>query len=125
MMNSPSFFLEHREELEKEYFLLKRQRESNEDKDLYSEDIFTSEMCPKCEFMERMINNDYHARYEKKFLIKKFQRSTAGKLEERPEDIRNISTLQSCLQYLLSIDLDSPSTYKFIDNRIRAIKLDF
>lgn len=106
-----------------------------------------TEFCPTYEQMDRQIRRDIN-----KFeivLIKKYQRSAAGKTKSFPEDIRPINVLTDTVDHLFSFlnptkgsfmfkDLKDSfvnlyckenqiflhDLYKFIEDRIRAVRLD-
>lgn len=107
------------------------------------------EYCPTYEQMERQMRNDIN-QFEV-VLIKKYQRSAAGRTKSFPEDIRPVDVLYDVVNYLLSLlnptkgskyfkdsanenlfknlyDKNSQpflhDLYIFIENRIRAVRLD-
>lgn len=83
------------------------------------------EYCPYFEYLERTIRNDIN-KYEKDILIKKYNRSSAGKTKAFPEDVRPIHVLAGALDYILKFCYNdfSLDLYKFVENRTRAIRLD-
>ncbi|EJW01848.1 hypothetical protein EDEG_03677 [Edhazardia aedis USNM 41457] len=105
--------------------------------------------CPYFEAVERQLRNNI-SKFEV-ILIKKYQRSSAGKLKSFPEDVRPLSVLIKTVDHLLSMLNPSKATqifsktnfknnflnlfdaentdflhelYKFIDDRLRAVRLD-
>ncbi|KAM0686737.1 actin cytoskeleton and mitosis protein [Conglomerata obtusa] len=108
-----------------------------------------TEFCPYYEQIDRTLRKDVN-KFET-ILIKKYQRSAAGKTKAFPEDIRDAMTLSKVVNYLvsllntkkahsffvekefansfLSMYDESNKTflhdlYKFIEDRLRAIRLD-
>lgn len=81
------------------------------------------EYCPYFEYIERNLRGDIN-KYEKNILVKKYNRSSAGKVKPFPEDVRPINVLVSVLEYLLQFCDFTLESYKFLENRTRAIRLD-
>jgi hypothetical protein len=83
------------------------------------------EYCPYFEYIERTIRNDV-SKYEKDILIKKYNRSSAGKTKAFPEDVRPVNVLAGTLDYIFKFCYNdfSLDLYKFLENRTRAIRLD-
>lgn len=133
-------------DLEKRFEQLKEQRETrDESTGTIVGKCYT--FCPEFESIDRQLRKDIN-----KFEIvpiKKYQRSAAGKTKAFPEDIRPINILYDVTTYLLSIlnpveaekvyenctfresfktlykDLEfTYELYKFIEDRLRAVKLD-
>ncbi|WUR04969.1 SAC3 family protein [Vairimorpha necatrix] len=74
-------------------------------------------------YIERTLRGDVN-KYERDILVKKYNRSSAGKSKAFPEDVRPISVLTSVLDYLLQFCDFSLESYKFLENRTRSIRLD-
>lgn len=79
--------------------------------------------CPPKEECKRRIEQNYDMEFEKEVLVKMYERSIAGKQHQEYESVRDIDTLESCVNYLFSINITERS-YNFIDNRLRSIKVD-
>ena len=87
---------------------------------------FCSYFCPPREECIRRINDTVEP-FETEILIKRFERSVAGNKLHNFSDTRDIDTLNDVVDYLLFgsylSDLNMP-IFKFIDNRLRSVKLD-
>lgn len=83
--------------------------------------------CPEIERIERILRNDISI-FEGNLMIKKYQRSSAGKQKPFPEDVRPLNILQNCVSYLFSLIPQCSTSflelYKFIEDRTRAVRLD-
>ncbi|ORD94624.1 SAC32 [Enterospora canceri] len=101
----------------------RKYRERRGGDDVKSAESFCGHFCPLEEECRRRMEGDYDKEYEKEFLVKRYERSVAGRQFEEYESIRNTGALEETLEYLVNLPLDYKS-YKFIDNRIRAIKAD-
>jgi len=93
------------------------------------ESVYTSvmgtctELCPRYEYLKRRLSKDISV-YESKIMLKKYERSYAGQEQCLPEDIRTLETLERCLCHLFAMKIDRNS-YSFLENRMRAVALDF
>ncbi|TBU02245.1 SAC3/GANP-like germinal-center associated nuclear protein [Hamiltosporidium magnivora] len=92
--------------------------------------------CPPSEITDRTLRKDISP-FEQKCLIKRYQRSSAGKSQSKPEDVRPLEVLIEVMKYLFSFldqtDFTKKSEsssyfihdiYKFIEDRSRAVRLD-
>lgn len=116
-----------KEELHKIYEKMLKKREARKS-DLSNEFVPScTEFCPELEKVERLLRNDISP-FENEVMIKKYQRSSAGKEKPFPEDVRPFSVLKECMSYLYSLIPKnnglSLELYKFIEDRSRAIRLD-
>ncbi|KAM0678090.1 actin cytoskeleton and mitosis protein [Binucleata daphniae] len=115
-----------------------------------------NDFCPRYEFLDRLHRKDINkfeiAKNNKEdvyILVKKYQRSAAGKTKAFCEDIRSLDALERTTTYLIKLlhhknnnynnksnnnnyeyniiqyDLEySHELYKFIEDRLRAVRLD-
>lgn len=84
------------------------------------------DFCPDLEKIERVLKNDISA-FEARVVVKKYQRSSAGKLKSLPEDIRPLPVLVMVMEHLFSLipqHNDLLEVYKFVEDRSRAVRLD-
>lgn len=79
--------------------------------------------CPPKEECKRRIEQNYDMEFEKEILVKMYERSVAGKQYQEYENVRDITTLELCVNYLFNINITEKS-YNFIDNRLRSIRVD-
>ncbi|KAG0441630.1 Germinal-center associated nuclear protein [Dictyocoela muelleri] len=86
------------------------------------------DFCPEFEKIERKLRNDINF-FESKVLVKKYQRSSAGKQRSLVEDVRPIEVLEKTFDHLLNLLKDYIKTmpdeiYRFVEDRCRAIRQD-
>lgn len=131
--------------LQEEYERLKVLREQN----IESTGTLTGEclsFCPYFETIDRQFRKDLNKfEIQNNLLIKKYQRSAAGKTKAFPEDIRPVHVLDQVVNHLLGllnvnklvqiyknaeyVNLYSNKEllndlYKFVEDRLRAVRLD-
>lgn len=90
----------------------------------YAESDLCEYFCPLEEECTRRIDGNYDKVYESGFLLKKYERSVAGKEYYNLKNVRNIFVLEEAANYLTGDHNNISNKYAFIDNRMRAIKLD-
>lgn len=95
-----------------------------------TDDIYGTcgDFCPKFEKIERELKKDISI-FESETMVKKYQRSSAGRLRPLPEDIRPLPVLVKVMEHLFSLleRIDQAhlfEVYKFVMDRSRAVRMD-
>lgn len=115
-------------ELRQKYEEMLKERIARSQKDTEETYGTCEDFCPEFEKIERELKKDISV-FESEVMVKKYQRSSAGRLRPLPEDIRPLPVLVKVMEHLFSLleradQAHLFEVYKFVMDRSRAVRMD-